>query len=291
MPLNDGIADGELINTVNVTAAGVETGTAGNPFRIDPTGTTAQPVSGTVTANAGANLNTSALALETTQAAGNVLIGAVTETAPGTDIASSGLNGRLQRIAQRISSLIALFPSSIGQKTSAGSLSVVLASDTSVNSSSLVNDGTLFSASADITAATSGVDNALLYLRNPIGSGKYIYIWRARLGSTVLNVGMSFKIFQNPTVTANGAALTILNRYVGGPANPSPAVLATTLPTVTTRGDLLTVGNVGQNSNSIDLNEDFAIKVAPGNSILITGNPTSNNRNAAVTIVWQEKNN
>jgi hypothetical protein len=35
----------------------------------------------------------------------------------------------LQRIAQRLTSLIALFPSSIGQKNSAGSLSVVLSSD------------------------------------------------------------------------------------------------------------------------------------------------------------------
>jgi hypothetical protein len=34
-------------------------------------------------------------------------MGPVTETAPSTDIASSGLNGRLQRIAQRITSLIA----------------------------------------------------------------------------------------------------------------------------------------------------------------------------------------
>lgn len=40
-------------------------------------------------------------------------LGAVTETAPATDIASSGLNGRLQRIAQRITSLIALVPAAI----------------------------------------------------------------------------------------------------------------------------------------------------------------------------------
>jgi hypothetical protein len=40
------------------------------------------------------------------QIALNTLTGAVTETAPATDTASSGLNGRLQRIAQRITSLI-----------------------------------------------------------------------------------------------------------------------------------------------------------------------------------------
>lgn len=41
-------------------------------------------------------------------------LGALTETAPATDTASSGLNGRLQRIAQRITSLIALLPAALG---------------------------------------------------------------------------------------------------------------------------------------------------------------------------------
>lgn len=42
-----------------------------------------------------------------------VLIGAVSETAPASDTASSGLNGRLQRIAQRITALIALIPTAL----------------------------------------------------------------------------------------------------------------------------------------------------------------------------------
>jgi len=59
----------------------------------------------------------------------NTLTGAVNETAPASDTASSGLNGRLQRIAQRLTSLIALLPSSLGIKTASGSLSVAPASD------------------------------------------------------------------------------------------------------------------------------------------------------------------
>lgn len=60
------------------------------------------------------------------------LTGAVNETAPASDTASSGLNGRLQRIAQRLTSLIALLPASIGTKTAAASLSVAVASDDAV---------------------------------------------------------------------------------------------------------------------------------------------------------------
>lgn len=91
-------------------AAGTEIATASNPLRVDPTGTTTQPVSGTVTANAGTgtftvsgtvtanagtNLNTSALALDATAAklnnaqasttageTGPLVQGAVTTAAP-----------------------------------------------------------------------------------------------------------------------------------------------------------------------------------------------------------------
>lgn len=40
-------------------------------------------------------------------------VGSLTESAPATDTASSGLNGRLQRIAQRITSFIALIPAAL----------------------------------------------------------------------------------------------------------------------------------------------------------------------------------
>lgn len=40
-------------------------------------------------------------------------LGALTETAPATDTASSGLNGRLQRVAQRLTALMALIPSAL----------------------------------------------------------------------------------------------------------------------------------------------------------------------------------
>ncbi len=58
-------------------------------------------------------------------------VGSLTEAAPASDTASSGLNGRLQRIAQRITSLIALIPTALGQSTMANSFRVVLASDQS----------------------------------------------------------------------------------------------------------------------------------------------------------------
>lgn len=128
----------------------------GSALKVDGSAVT-QPVSGTVTANAGTNLNTSALALETTQVANGVLIGPVLETAPASDTASSGLNGRLQRIAQRITSLIALLPAALGQGTMAQSLRVVLASDQStivVSATATTNLDTNLGAKADAVAST-----------------------------------------------------------------------------------------------------------------------------------------
>lgn len=59
-----------------------------------------------VTCNAGTNLNTSTLATAANQTTELTDLGSVTETAPASDTASSGLNGRLQRIAQNITTLI-----------------------------------------------------------------------------------------------------------------------------------------------------------------------------------------
>lgn len=143
-PMVADLIDMEMVigsNTHGIVTKSVITGktTAGGgafvDVKVNPSGTLTVDASnstgltGTFTANAGTNLNTSALALETTQVANGVLIGAVTEAAPATDTASSGLNGRLQRIAQRLTSIIAVLPSAIGQQLKANSLSVTMASD------------------------------------------------------------------------------------------------------------------------------------------------------------------
>lgn len=74
--------------------------------------------------------------------------GSVTEAAPATDTASSGLNGRLQRVAQRLTSLIALIPTSLGAKTGSASLSVTMATDDIVP---LVVAAGIATASTDLT--------------------------------------------------------------------------------------------------------------------------------------------
>lgn len=68
--------------------------------------------------------------------------GSLTETVPATDTASAGINGRLQRIAQRLTSLIGLLPESLGPKPGAASLSVVESTPTTVTIVSLQTSAT-----------------------------------------------------------------------------------------------------------------------------------------------------
>lgn len=148
-------------------------------------------VSGTVTANAGTNLNTSALLTETADAG---RIGIVTETAPGTDTASSGLNGRLQRIAQRLTSLIALVPASLGQKTMAASFAVTVSSDQSSIPVTLihrettltltVNSGSTISSAVD----TAGYANMGLLVPSTFDGSAVTFQVSDTLGGTYLTL-------------------------------------------------------------------------------------------------------
>lgn len=93
-------------------------------------------------------------------------LGALTETAPASDTASSGLNGRLQRIAQRITSLIALLPSALGQTTKSGSLAVTLASDDDVQGKL----GSLTETAPASDTASSGLNGRLQRIAQRLSS-------------------------------------------------------------------------------------------------------------------------
>jgi hypothetical protein len=84
----------------------------------------------------GANVNASNQ-LNVVSTTAETLYGAVAETAPASDTASSGLNGRLQRIAQRLTSLIALLPTALAAN---GGLKVELASALDATNDSIALD-------------------------------------------------------------------------------------------------------------------------------------------------------
>lgn len=117
---------GTSISTEEVTTLNGGAVSAQHIQRVIPATRTADGTAIDEAAGSGAN---SASTKRVTIATDDTVMGALNETAPATDTASSGLNGRLQRIAQRLTSLIALLPTSLGAKTAANSLAVTLATD------------------------------------------------------------------------------------------------------------------------------------------------------------------
>lgn len=171
-------------------------GTATNPLRTDPTGTTTQPVSGTVTANLGTiggAATETTLATRLSESDFDAKIGSLTETAPASDTASSGLNGRLQRIAQRLTSVIALLPASLGQKAMSASLAVAIASDQSavpVNPAVAATGGASkvkYAAQTTTVQTVKGTAGKLngYFVYNPNASVAYVQLFDVATATTV----------------------------------------------------------------------------------------------------------
>jgi hypothetical protein len=124
----DAAATGALIETAPTT----DTGSSGLNGRLQRIAQRLTTLLGVLPALLGRTAAAGSLAvvLSTEDAAAT---GALTETAPATDTASSGLNGRLQRIAQRLTTLLGVFPASLGRTAAAGSLAVVLSTEDAAN--------------------------------------------------------------------------------------------------------------------------------------------------------------
>lgn len=150
------------------------------------------------------------------------LVGALAETAPASDTASSGLNGRMQRVAQRLTSLIGLLPASVGQKARAASLAVTLSTE-------------------DVTALTTGT--------TPVVTGAAAHD-AAVSGAPILQGAVAQNTL--PTaVSADGDAVRLAaDRYgiqytrgTGRTIEATPTVTATTYAALDSVGGKITLAN------------------------------------------------
>lgn len=137
------------------------------------------------------------------QVTGNTRLGDLTEGAPASDTASSGLNGRLQRIAQRITSLIALVPASLGSKSAANSFAVTRSTE------DVAAIGGLTEVAPASDTASSGLNGRLQRIAQRLTT----------LMGTVLSVKKDQQVVQDCTVTSgqslSGAVDLSVARLVG----------------------------------------------------------------------------
>jgi hypothetical protein len=137
--------------------------------------------------------------------------GSVTETAPATDTASSGLNGRLQRVSQRLSSLIALLPASVGQKAKSGSLAVTLASDEDL----LARQGALTETAPASDTASSGLNGRLQRVAQNVTTNGVVLtnlLTELQLKADLLDT-QPVSLASQPLPTGASTEATLLNIY------------------------------------------------------------------------------
>jgi len=159
---------------------------------------------------------------------------------------------------------------------------------TTSNLSSLIANGQGYATSQTINMATAGVDNPLIYIRNPLANTKKMFFYRLAFGIPVTNQLATIKMFYDPTVTSNGGALTPINLNIGGSPSPATSLLCTTIPTVTANGTEISAAVFGQNTQTIEYFNDFSFIINSNHSLLVTGDPGSNNRTLVLYLMWVE---
>lgn len=173
-----------------------------------------------------------------------------------------------------------------GQTTMANSLPIVVASDQSTIPTSVGLPTFLdktFGYATGMNQPSAGTDNPLILIRNPNASGKTVYFSIISYGIAVANVFGTIRAYKNPTITSNGTAKTIVAF-----GSASTVLNLYEVPTISANGTLLGTAVCGQNTNSVINQLDFQVQLPANSNLLITGNPSSNNRPAEITVRWIE---
>ncbi len=128
----------------------------------------------------------------------NTKIGSNTETAPASDTATSGINGRLQRIAQRLTSAIALLPTGL---SSGGRF----LTETTPTEATIITETALTAVGSTTARSFSGY-NRLTYQVDVsgIGTNVVVRVEGNLQGSTYVNLSSANT---DTTITSNGSYL------------------------------------------------------------------------------------
>ncbi len=176
----------------------------------------------------------------------------------------------------------------LGQKTVADSVPVVIASDQTVQTSqSVTSSDKVFSVSTNIFPVADGAERSLMLVKNPAGSGKKLKIFSISYTEVqISSARITFRTYANPTVSANGMALTPVNFHVK--STPITSVMQFyKSPTITADGSLMDAREAGQSfTANLELNNQIILD--EGQSLLITG-LSNNSPDAEVTISYIEE--
>jgi hypothetical protein len=150
-----------------------------------------------------------------------------------------------------------------------------------------VDTNKMYSLAIDVVMTSAGVNNPLILFRNPLGSGKKAQIFSIHCNNAITNVGALFRVFTSNTIITNGTAITPLVRNVNN-GQPASVMLTNSSPTATLATSATHANFIGQNTTGLNILENTPIILQPDANLILTGDPTSNNRNSSLTLVWAE---
>ena len=133
--------------------------------------------------------------------------------------------------------------------------------------------------------ASAATEYPIFYIRNPLGSGKRMFIREIRsVNITAARVCLT-RVYHTPTVTGNGTGQTPVSMNIGGGAGAA-VILLNTIPTVTGNGTLISTIAASDQPGVLDYK--WGLILNPNSFMLITCQGSSNNTIIALDIIWSE---
>lgn len=156
-----------------------------------------------------------------------------------------------------------------------------------INISALTKAGYVYTIPLAINMGSTGSTNPLILIKNPSDSGKRFYLYKITFGPTLTTTVTVLRAFSNPTITANGTTQTPVNLAIGGGFGAS-AMQVFSLPTISANGTLIHNFVEASGVSSFGAVTDFGVQLLENNNLLISAEPSANNRELSITIIWAE---
>jgi hypothetical protein len=197
-------------------------------------------------------------------------------------------------LASDISSWFGSVAPTIGQKTKANSIPVTFPSDQTIGVALTggnlweyaTENGQGYNFTTGVNLLATAVNQPFLLIRNPVASGKKLRIKTVFFSSTA-NTQNIFNVYRNPTITANGTALTANKMRVSG---GNTVATGFRVPTITAFGTLITpVVMIGSPAGSTFVLEfDLGQFIEEGENYLIAVDPSAVNLSFSCTVYYIE---
>lgn len=135
----------------------------------------------------------------------------------------------------------------------------------------------------------NGTDLGNIYLNNPTGSGKSLYLTKVVAGTSTNNRTIIIKIFYNPTGVTGGTSVTPVNLKNGsGTATVCDVTKKGTFTSFTTFGTLVQNFIVSQNSSVGDFDLDRMLVIPPNTSVVVTIQGVGGAVDTTASLQWTE---